>query len=57
MIGPVGGVFARTAIQDTLVGDVPVKRGTFINFHASPMLFNTEDFPDPHSFKPERWEA
>ena len=57
MFGPVEAVFARMPTQEIVVGDIPIQNNTVLTMSMKPTFFNPKYFPDPHSFRPERWEG
>lgn len=38
-----------------MVGDIPVKEGTAVNYIVRPTFYDENIFDEPLKFKPERW--
>lgn len=55
MFAPAEGVFDRVALVDTLIDDIPIKKGVVVNYFQRANLFSPDIFDDPEEFKPERW--
>jgi cytochrome P450 len=55
MATPAPGTFPRIAQQDHYLGDIQVKKGTFIFPLFTPSMFSEELYKDPFVFRPERW--
>lgn len=56
MFTPAVGIFDRVAIQDLIIGDIPVKKNTIVNYFPTKSLYSEDIFPDAKTFKPERWD-
>jgi cytochrome P450 len=55
MYGPVGNIVIREAVEDCLLEDVPVRKGQFVMLDLMQLHYNPEYFPDPFTFRPDRW--
>jgi len=53
---PAGYLTTRTAIEDVPVGDLILRKGTSMMISPYPLHINARYFPDPHAFRPERFE-
>ena len=45
------------ALEDNYILDLPIKKGTVVNFQPVGTHFSTKYFKDPFVFRPERWES
>ena len=54
--GPTPCYFFRETSQDFLLGNIPVKKGTFFNNFWRCNLYDPAYFDRPFEFIPERWE-
>lgn len=45
------------ALEDNYILDLPIKKGTVVNFQPVGSHFSTKYFKDPFEFRPERWES
>lgn len=52
MHSPAEGIFDRLATVDILVGDIPVKKGTTLNYFQTANFYDENLFDDPWKFKP-----
>lgn len=52
---PVAPFIVNEALQDKLVGDVLVTKGSFVICLMRPGGLEARNFPDPDSFDPQRW--
>ena len=48
---------ARVVVGDLSLEGKPIPKGTIVGIPLVAMLRDPEAFPDPHSFKPERWHG
>lgn len=55
--GPAIGNLERVALNDNYILDLPIKKGTVLNFQPVGSHFSTKYFKDPFAFRPERWES
>ena len=55
MFAPAVAPFDRFAIQDILIGNVPIRKNTIVNYFPTKCLYDENVFPDAKTFKPERW--
>ncbi len=55
--GPANGIFARIALEDNFIKDIPIKKGTAITIQPRGSHFNPKYFKNPEEFRPERWES
>lgn len=53
---PSGYLTTRTAIVDTQLGDLPVRRGEALMISPYPLHMSPVYFDDPETFRPERFE-
>ncbi|PYH94886.1 cytochrome P450 [Aspergillus ellipticus CBS 707.79] len=49
------GTLPRTAVKDTFVAGVPVRKGTTVGTQNYTIHLNEQAFPNPEEFRPERW--
>ena len=56
MFNSATGLFERQLVQDTLIGGVPVNKGTLIDSSFIPALYDPKIFDQPLEFIPERWQ-
>ena len=54
--GPTIFIFDRYASQNMSIGDIPVAKGTMMNYNYKSSMFKPENFDAPLEFRPERWE-
>ena len=54
--GVVPGCFQRELIEDTLIGGVGIRKGTFVDNNWMSIFYKPELFEDPFEFIPERWQ-
>ncbi|MEU7046489.1 cytochrome P450 [Streptomyces varsoviensis] len=54
---PSAWFLTRTAARDTRLGDAPVPAGTMLAYSAYVIQRRPDLYPDPHRFRPERWEG
>lgn len=52
---PSVGLFDRLANEDVMITDIPIKKGTIVNYFQITNLYDEKLFPEPTKFKPERW--
>ncbi|CAE6392532.1 unnamed protein product [Rhizoctonia solani] len=52
---PVTNIIARRTKEDEVVGEYIIPSGTYIIGNLWAMLHNTEIYPEPYAFKPERY--
>ena len=52
--GPINMLLLREANSDHILGNTPIKKGTYINIVYS-AHYRSEYFKDPYKFVPERW--
>jgi cytochrome P450 len=57
MATPVPGVVPREAVQDHMLGNVPITKGTILDNDGFGSQHSTVYFKDPMTFRPERWES
>jgi cytochrome P450 len=55
MYGPGIGIFYRNVQKDHYVKNIPIKKGSYCTFSPMANHYNPKLYPDPFSFKPERW--
>jgi len=48
-------LFDRVTTKDITINDVTFKKGTILNTFIKSVFYNSEYFPEPFSFNPERW--
>ncbi|MFD1953190.1 cytochrome P450 [Paenibacillus thailandensis] len=53
---PSGYLTGRTAIKDTELGGLPIKRGEALMISPYPLHMSSRYFDDPEAFRPERFE-
>lgn len=49
-------LFDRIASKDTLLSDIPIRKGTLFNFLVQSRFYDDTIFDDALEFRPERWE-
>lgn len=54
--GPVNGIFTRIAVNDNVVQDIPISKGTLAAVQPVGNHYSPRYFKDPYVFRPERWE-
>lgn len=52
---PPAGAFVRTAMEDDVVGGVPIPAGAQVFLSAWAVHHDPRYFPEPAAFRPERW--
>jgi cytochrome P450 len=52
---PVAPIIPLEAIEDMVVGDVAVPRGTWLSIVSRALATDERNFDDPTAFRPERW--
>lgn len=57
MFGPTEGLIERIAVEDTHIADIPIRRGTVLNYFLKTNLYDDKLFEEASKFKPERWEV
>lgn len=55
--GPAVGNLERIAVEDNLIVDLPIKKGTIVNYQPVGSHYSSKNFKDPFEFRPERWES
>jgi len=55
MVPPAPGLFLREAVDDHMLGDIKVKKGTLINVDFITYNFNPKVYENPDKFDPDRW--
>jgi cytochrome P450 len=56
LAGPTAFLFDRTPQHDIMVGDLPIRKGTILNYAFKTNFFEANYFDDPFAFRPERWD-
>ena len=54
---PASGAFIRYVLQDHKLVDLDIKKGDAVKVEFISSFYNEENFEDPKSFKPERWNT
>ena len=52
---PANGIFFREAMEDHMLGDIKIFKGTLLFTSSMTNHYNEANFPQPFEFKPERW--
>ena len=55
LYSPADGLFPRAATEDTMLGDVLIKKGYGVNVNMRVLQGNPKFFSNPEEFRPERW--
>jgi len=55
LLGPGKHVFVRVAVEDHMIGDIKVKKGTLIFPELEAHDYNPMHYSEPEKFVPERW--
>ena len=48
-------VYGTNAIRDTVIGGYHIPKDTYVALHINNIHFDEQEWPQPHSFKPERF--
>lgn len=48
-------VYGTNAIRDTVIGGYHIPKDTYVALHINHIHFDEKEWPEPHSFKPERF--
>ena len=54
--GPICNILSRKATEDMLVGDIPIRKGTGLNYMFRANFFDPKYFEQPFEFRPERMD-